>query len=170
MKTKLSLLAVLFVSAVLLSSCSSEPEEVSVSQTSTAAITDTSVYNYNATEVETLSLINNYRKSLGLNSLEKLNFISLKSEGHVNYMIANNVVNHNDFTSRSNEIIRAFGAKNVAENIAYNYVSPSGAFEAWLKSSSHKENIVGNFTHFGISIKQDPLTGKTYYVNIFAKI
>nr|WP_315172096.1 CAP domain-containing protein [uncultured Flavobacterium sp.] len=119
--------------------------------------------------MQTLDLINNYRKSIGLNTLVKINFISLKSEEHVNYMIANNVVNYKDFVSRSNEIIRVLGARNVSENIAYNYATPTGAFDAWLKSSSHKENIVGNFTHFGISVREDPATGKKYYVNILQK-
>jgi uncharacterized protein YkwD len=30
----------------------------------------------------------------------------------------------------------------------------------WLKSPGHKENIVGNFTHFGISIRENTETGK----------
>ncbi|MGL5111317.1 MAG: CAP domain-containing protein [Flavobacterium sp.] len=169
MKTKHCFFALLFIGLLLFSSCSNETEEVNLPETQTS-IVDKSVYVYNTTEVETMTLINDYRKSIGLNALEKLNFISLKSEGHANYMIANNVVNHNDFVARSSEIIRVLGAKNVSENIAYNYISPTGALDAWLKSSSHKENIVGNFTHFGISIKQDPLTGKKYYVNIFARI
>jgi len=97
-------------------------------------IENTAVYNYSANEIETLDLINNYRKSIGLNALVKINFISVKSEEHVNYMITNNVVNHNDFVSRSNEIIKVLGARNVAENIAYNYQTPSGAFDAWLKA------------------------------------
>lgn len=169
MRAKLSLLAMLFFGSVLLTSCSNEAEEIKAAEPSTT-VSDNTIYNYNATELETLTLINDYRKSIGLNTLEKLNFISLKSEEHANYMITNNVVNHDDFTSRANEIIRVFGAKNVSENIAYNYISPIGALDAWLKSSSHRENIVGNFTHFGIAVKQDPITGKKYYVNIFAKI
>jgi uncharacterized protein YkwD len=36
----------------------------------------------------------------------------------------------------------------VGENIAYNYSTPQAAVSAWLNSPSHKENIVGNFTHF----------------------
>lgn len=152
-----------------LKSCTTESELNPTSELKTVSPTSVN-YNYSANEIETLSLINDYRKSKGLATLEKINFISVKSEEHANYMIVNNVVNHNDFVARSNAIIKALGAKTVSENIAYNYAQPVSAFNAWLLSAIHKENIEGDFSHFGISIRQDPATGKKYYVNIFAKI
>lgn len=124
MKVKLCFFGLLFVCSLFFGSCTSENEEVNLTD-SNLAIVDNSVYNYSASEIETMALINEYRKSIGLNSLEKLNFISIKSEGHANYLMANNVVNHNDFVSRSNEIITTFNAKKVSENIAYNYITPS---------------------------------------------
>ncbi len=117
-----------------------------------------------------MKLINEYRVSVGLNTLQKINHISYKSEQYDQYMIANNVVNHNDFVARSENIINVLGAKKVGENIAYNYSSPQAAFNAWLNSPGHKENIEGNFTHFGIAIRENTTTGKKYYTNIFAKI
>jgi uncharacterized protein YkwD len=169
MKAIYRLMPFVFFVTILFSACTTDSEENILADTK--ALADNSVvYNYNSIELETLGLINDYRKSIGLTTLERINFISVKSQEHVNYMIANNVVNHNDFVSRSNEIIRVLKAKTVSENIAYNYISPAGALDAWLKSTTHKENIVGDFTHFGISIRQDPKTGKNYYVNIFAKI
>jgi uncharacterized protein YkwD len=128
------------------------------------------IYSYNTIEIETMNLINAHRVSKGLNPLEKINHMSYKSEEHVFYMIANNVVNHNDFVARSENIMKTLGAKSVSENIAYNYNTPQAVLNAWLASSGHKENIEGNFTHFGIAIKADPVTGKKYYTNIFAKI
>jgi uncharacterized protein YkwD len=85
-------------------------------------------------------------------------------------MITNNVVNHDGFVGRSENIIKTQGAKTVGENIAYNYSTPEAAVNAWLNSPGHKENIVGNYTHFGISIRENAITGKKYYTNIFAKI
>ena len=84
-------------------------------------------------------------------------------------MIARNVVNHDDFVSRSENIIQVLGAKKVGENIAYNYNSPKAVVDAWLKSPTHKANIEGNYTHFGIAIRVNA-EGKKYYTNIFAKI
>ncbi|MGQ7947504.1 CAP domain-containing protein [Flavobacterium sp. WC2509] len=127
-------------------------------------------YEYSSTELETLALINSYRVSVGLNALEKIDHISSISEEHDEYMIANNVVNHNDFEARSTDLMKVLGAKKVSENIAYNYNSAQGAFDAWLKSEGHKQNIEGDFTHFGISIRENPATGKKYYTNIFIKI
>ncbi len=42
--------------------------------------------------------------------------------------------------------------------------------EAWLNSAGHKANIEGNYTHFGIAIRENPVNGKKYFTNIFAKI
>jgi uncharacterized protein YkwD len=149
-----------------MSSCS--PEDSNSTPESQLSIS--SNYEYSTLELETMNLINNYRVSIGLNALEKINHVSLKSEEHDHYMIANNVVNHDNFVSRSENIMKVLGAKNVSENIAYNYNSAKGAFDAWLNSEGHKENIEGNFTHFGISVRENPVNGKKYYTNIFVKI
>lgn len=167
MKSRL-LCAVLLVAMLFaLNSCSSGSSESVIPVSSPQTLVS---YSYNDSELEAMNLINTYRISLGLNALEKINYISVKSEEHVVYMIKNNVVNHDDFVSRSESIVKYLGAKSVAENVAYNYATPKAAVEAWLKSQGHKDNIEGNFTHFGIAIKEDPATGKKYYTNIFAKI
>jgi uncharacterized protein YkwD len=147
-------------------SCSSDDNSTEIEASSTIVLN----YEYSPLEIETLTLINNYRVSVGLNALEKINHVSYKSEEHDNYMITNNVVNHNDFEARSTNIIKVLGAKNVSENIAYNYNSAKGAFDAWMNSAGHKQNIEGDFTHFGISIRENPTNGKKYYTNIFVKI
>lgn len=128
------------------------------------------VYEYSPIELETMTIINNYRLSIGLNALEKINHVSYKSEEHDIYMIENNVVNHDAFVERSNNIIKALGAVKVSENIAYNYNSALGAFDAWMKSPHHRENIEGDFTHFGIAIKENPINRRKYYTNIFVKM
>ncbi len=157
------LLAIIFT----MNSCSSDASEASVVEAKSQEVLN---YTYRVDELETMKLINDYRVSVGLNTLQKINHISYKSEQHDQYMIANNVVNHNDFVARSENIINVLGAKKVGENIAYNYSSPQAAFNAWLNSPGHKENIEGNFTHFGIAIRENTTTGKKYYTNIFAKI
>lgn len=166
MKAKLLRLLLLFAILFTMNSCSSDSSE---DITSIATTQKEMTYTYNSTEIETMDLINAYRVSIGLNALKGIDHISFKSEEHDEYMIANNVVNHNDFVSRSQNIMKVLGAKSVSENIAYNYNSPQAALEAWLKSPSHKENIEGNFTHFGLSIRVSA-DGKKYYTNIFAKL
>lgn len=162
----------LLLSAVItMNSCSSDAFATPILATPSSV--DSKIiaeYSYNISEIQTMDLINNYRVSIGLNSLQKINYISLKSEEHDNYMIANNVVNHDDFVARSEDIMNVVGAKTVGENIAYNYNTAQAAFDAWLASSGHKANIEGDFTHFGISIRTNPANGAKYYTNIFVKI
>lgn len=153
---------------ITMNSCSADSAEGADNSTTTETLITN--YTYNDSEIETMKLINDYRVSIGLNALEKINHISFKCEEHNNYMIANNVVDHNDFTSRSNNIISVLGAKKVGENVAYNYKTSEAAVRAWLDSPGHKENIVGDFTHFGLAVTTDAKTGKKYYTNIFAKI
>ena len=126
-------------------------------------------YDYNSSELQLADLINEHRVSLGLNPLQLINHVSYKSEEHNAYMISRKVVNHDLFPQRSENIIEVLGAVKVNENVAYNFVSSSSALNAWLNSPGHKENIEGNFTHFGISIREDAETGKKYYTNIFIK-
>ena len=166
---KIKLLCALLLSTVVctISSCSSESSEVATSSPNLQKVVN---YSYNSIEVKTMELINAHRVSKGLNPLQNINHMSYKSEEHNNYMIANNVVNHNGFSARSENIMLTLGATSVSENIAYNYNTPEAVLNAWLASPGHKENIEGNFTHFGIAVKENPATGKKYYTNIFAKI
>ena len=166
---KLKLLRALLLATVIctMNSCSSEDSEVAATSASLQKVVN---YSYNSIELKTMELINAHRVSKGLNPLQNINHMSYKSEEHNNYMIANNVVNHNGFSARSENIMQTLGATSVSENIAYNYNTPEAVLNAWLASPGHKENIEGNFTHFGIAIKENPANGKKYYTNIFAKI
>jgi uncharacterized protein YkwD len=167
MKTNLLRAALLIAVVFTLNSCSSDASETVTVEAKSQVVVN---YTYSSSELQTMKLINDYRISVGLNALQKINYISVQSEQHDNYMIANNVVNHDGFVDRSDNIIKTQGAKTVGENIAYNYNTPEAAVNAWLNSPGHKENIVGNYTHFGISIRENAVTGKKYYTNIFAKI
>lgn len=158
--------ALFLVSVVLtLGSCSSESADEVISNQSAVVYG----YEYNEAEIELARQINEYRASVGLNTLQTINHISYKSAEHNEYMIVNNVVNHDYFEERSSNIMQVLGAVKVNENVAYNYTTPAGVLHAWLGSSGHKANIEGDFTHFGISISEDPETGKKYYTNIFIK-
>lgn len=153
-------------SLFILNSCSPNSSEIAVDAVSPEKVV---VYIYSPSELEAMALINNYRQSIGLKTLGQINYASIKSEEHDNYMITNNVVNHNNFVGRSESIMKTTGAKIVSENIAYNYNSAQSVLTAWLNSPTHKQNIEGDFTDFGISIRVNS-TGKKYYTNIFVKI
>ncbi|HEY6142446.1 MAG TPA: CAP domain-containing protein [Flavobacterium sp.] len=166
MKAKFFRLLLLVGIVYGMNSCSSDSTEDS---TTASASAQAMSYTYNETELETMQLINEYRVSIGLNELKEINHISHVSEGHDEYMISKNVVNHDNFVARSENIKTVLGAKSVSENVAYNYNSPKGVLDAWLRSPSHKKTIEGDFTNFGLSIRVDA-DGRKYYTNIFTKI
>ena len=153
----------LTISLPLLTSCSSDSESVSGSNETEKN------YSHSAAELELLDEVNAYRVSVGLNALQIIEHISYKSNEHNEYMIDNNVVNHDYFEQRSNNIIHVLGAVKVGENIAFNFSTPNSALNAWINSPGHKANIEGSYTHFGVSITVNPETGKKYYTNIFMK-
>jgi uncharacterized protein YkwD len=159
----------LFLVSVVLTmiSCSSNSSEDTTGQNSTNKVIVN--FSYNADELEAISLINAYRKSIGLNELKQIEHISYKSEEHCRYMISKNGISHDNFASRSENIIKVLGAKTVAENIAYNYNTPKAVLDDWLLSPVHKVNLDGDYTNFGIAIRTDA-EGRKYYNLIFAKI
>jgi uncharacterized protein YkwD len=164
MKAKLLRLFVPIALVFTMVSCSTDSKE-------NASVDSTLVtnYDYSQDELKLAQLINEYRVSQGLNALEIVNHISYKSLEHNDYMIDNNVVNHDFFDQRAENIIEVLGATKVGENIAYNYSTPNAALYAWLNSPAHKANLNGDYTHFGISISVNPTNGKKYYTNMFMK-
>lgn len=166
MKKILSIMLFIAIS-IAMNSCSADNALGNEGDTSTEQVITN--YTYTAAETETMQLINNYRLNAGLNSLQTINHISYKCKEHNAYMIANNVVNHNNFAARSENILKVLGAKSVGENVAYNYKTSEAVLKAWLESPDHKANIEGNYTHFGLSVSTDA-NGKKYYTNIFVRI
>lgn len=137
---------------------------------SASATPDLYSYTYSSSEIQLIDLINSYRVSIGLNSLLRSNYISSLAEAHNDYMITTNTLSHDNFNVRSQNIMNTLGAVAVGENVAYNSSNAQAAFDSWLASSGHKANIEGSYTHFGISVRINSVTGRIYYTNIFAKI
>ena len=129
-------------------------------------------YDYSTIELETMSLINDYRVSMGLNKLEINNYLSIKCEEHNTHMLLNDTPCHDDFTSRSADIMRTIAdVTTVHENVAYHYHSAKSVLAAWLASPTHKRAIeLPNLTHFGISIRAHEGSDKLFYTNIFIEI
>lgn len=126
-------------------------------------------YIYSDIELEILKLINEHRVSIGLNALQTQNHISYKCLEHNKYMVKNNVMNHDNFSARSENIMKLLKAKKIGENVAFKYKTAADVVKGWLNSAGHKENIEGDYTHFGIAVTSDA-SGNKYFTNIFAKI
>ncbi len=160
--------AILYSIVVLsLNSCRAEVEDLPIPLENPTQNTET--FQHSPSEIETMAKINAYRVNIGLNELKEIDHISFKAKEHNIYMIDKNIISHDNFESRSDNIIKVLSAKVVAENLAYNYNTSQAVFDAWLKSAPHKENIEGNYTHFGIAITENT-QGKKYFTNIFVKL
>lgn len=162
MRKKFLTLFVLLLT-ITFTSCSSDSESVNPSK-----IESLENYNHSDFELELLDLVNEYRVSQGKNALEIIEHISYKSGEHNDYMIVVNSVNHDGFNDRKTNLQHVLGAVKVGENVAYGYSTPQATLNAWVESEGHRINLLGDYTHFGLSTKQNE-SGKKYYTNIFIK-
>lgn len=165
MNKKIVTLFALILTSTLLTSCSSDNENF---ETETSVRESEKTYLHSASEMELLDLVNTYRSSKGLKVLEIIEHISYKGSQHNDYMIITNSVNHDGFEERKTNLKEVLGAYRVGENIAYGFASSQATMNAWVNSESHRTNLMGDYTHFGISIKEDA-NGKKYYTNMYIK-
>ena len=163
MMTNVINLFALLLPILVLTSCSSDAESVESTAVETAKM-----YSHNTTELELLDLVNAYRVENGLNALQIIQHVSYKSEEHNNYMIATNTVSHDNFSSRKANLEQVIGAVRVGENVAYGFSTPQATLNAWIASEGHRVNLLGNYTHYGLSIRENA-DGRKYYTNIFVK-
>ncbi len=158
---------------IAMNACSTDQDDKETEAVVTPEVvtpeTVVTTYNYSEIESEILKLINEHRVSIGLSVLKVNNHISYKSLEHNRYMIQKNDMNHDNFSLRSENIMRLLNAKKVGENVALKYKTAADVVKGWLDSPGHKENIEGDFTHFGIAVTSDA-SGNKYFTNIFAKI
>ncbi len=151
---------------VMLISCSAEEDGIYTN--SPSDVKDINL-TYSPIEYEIVYLLNQYRESIGLETLKTLNLASREANEHTKYMIKTGEISHDNFGKRSTNLIENSNAIIVAENVAYGFNTAEAVVKAWLKSESHKKNIENpSFTDFGISIEANTL-GKNYYTNIFIK-
>ncbi|ESU21236.1 hypothetical protein FEDK69T_26030 [Flavobacterium enshiense DK69] len=167
---KLSFFRSLSIVTLLLvfASCSTESTEESIQNTSSTEYAVNDKYAYSQIELEVANLINQYRISKDLKSLEKINHISNVSEEHDEYMISINTLTHALFAQREENLKVTLGAVAVGENLAYNYSTAKSVVDAWINSPAHKANMEGNYTHFGISVRENA-EGKRYFTTIFIR-
>lgn len=126
---------------------------------------EVSVSNLSMTEDEKtiFDLVNNARKSAGLTELkldkELLRVARIKSQD----MVDNNYFSHTSpIYGTPFQMIKNFGISytSAGENIA-GHSTAKDAFEAWMNSSGHKANILGNsFSYTGIGVVDSPKYGK----------
>ncbi len=156
--TKLLLTLIILISTA---SCKQVNDDIYIDQ-----ITEQK-HTYSNMELEVLNLINNYRDSLGINRLSRLDIVSSVALSHSKHMAETGKVNHDNFSDRHEKLVKKASAKAVGENVGFGYNSALGVFNAWILSDTHKLLIEEEkFTHFGISTETN-LEGSNYFTQIF---
>lgn len=115
-------------------------------------------------------LINGHRVSVGLQALQPSEVCERIAAGHSSDM-AEGVVpfSHDGFIQRFETANKELGASAAGENVALNYHSAADLVQAWVDSEPHRVNVEGDFTHMGISIKDDE-EGNRYFTQFLVKI
>lgn len=157
-------LLVLFFSITLVS-CSSEDATKEETSQPTIVLKN---YTHSSFEIELLDLVNQDRVNKGLNALTIINEISYVASTHDDYMISNGTASHDNFDQRVATLKSGLGALAVSENVASGFNTATSVLTAWNNSPSHKANLEGSHTHFGLAVKADA-SGKKYYTLLFMR-
>ncbi|MES2864754.1 MAG: CAP domain-containing protein [Bacteroidota bacterium] len=158
-----SILVLLF--SITLLSCSNEETIQEETNQPTIALKS---YTHSGFEVELLDLVNQDRVSKGLSTLTIINEISYLASTHDDYMISKGGISHDNFEQRALSLKSGVGAIIVSENVASGFSSASSVMAAWNASPSHKANLEGDHTHYGLAVKADA-AGKKYYTLLFIR-
>ncbi len=154
---------VAFIFIATLASCSTSSIE---EENELYVMTESKAIMISENETELLAVINEYRNSIGLNTLIMDATIYNVAREHNLFMIEDDGISHTNFSLRADQVKSNTRARNVSENVARFFQSNTGVLNGWLNSPSHKATLEGNFTHTVISITEDS-NGAKYYTQLF---
>lgn len=112
-------------------------------------------------------LVNNERQKVGLSTLTDNQTLDASACAKLDDMVAKSYWSHisPDGTSPSHWFAEAgYNYRNAGENLAYGQISEDQTLQDWVASSSHKENMLGDYTDQGVCTKSVKFQNK--YVNL----
>jgi len=122
------------------------------------------------TEQEFIEILNTHRQTLGAGPLRISENLTKLAQWQAEDMIENNYRGHVDSTGRSAEqrlIDCGINGSTAGENIVWSTTSAQDAFNKWMNSTGHKENIEkGSYSQIGISRMNEG--GTWVWVNTFS--
>ena len=137
--------------------------EHKTASTNTEEIKDESISDLTQDENELLSLINNEREKNNLSSLKIDKDLQNVARLKANDLVSNNYFSHiSPIYGTPFEMLKAnkIAYKTASENIAGNS-SISAAFDSWMNSESHKNNILSNnYNYTGLAVVDSIAYGK----------
>lgn len=116
-------------------------------------------------------LVNDHRAGRELPLLKWDDYIAQSARSHSQNMMLGLVpFGHDGFGVRIDSIEAHFSTVRASgENVAMNYDGQDKAFEQWKNSMGHRENMEGDYTHTGVGIARDTITGVFFFTQIFIR-
>ena len=96
--------------------------------------------------------------------------VAAVADGHAATMAALSLMDHNAGGTTLGQRLATGGVgySAAAENIAWNYPTGQAVSEGWMNSTTgHREAILGNYTHFGLAVRNDG--GGPYWCCVFIR-
>lgn len=121
-------------------------------------------------EKEILRYTNDFRQSKGKSILIMEDIINVQAEKHsINMAKGKSPFGHQGFQDRVKAIKSASGfISAAAENVAYGNMTAKEVVQGWIKSPTHRKNMLGNYTHIGIGVAGNK-NGRLYFTQVFIK-
>ncbi|DBA05299.1 TPA: hypothetical protein N0F65_007461 [Lagenidium giganteum] len=113
----------------------------------------------NAFQDELLAAVNAERQKAGLKPLCPNDKLQKAAQLHSEDQASHNFMSHtgSDGSSMTDRINRQnFKWSNLGENVAAGQQDVKSVMEAWMNSSGHRANILGNFKFFGCGMAKNP--------------
>ena len=120
---------------------------------------------------QVLGMVNTARAGAGLAPVAWDARVAVAAQAHSADMAAMNVMTHtgSDGSNAGDRLLRAgFDWRAWGENVAAGMTSVQAAFDAWMGSSGHRAQILGNFTVIGLGAAQGS-SGNIYWTLDFAR-
>jgi uncharacterized protein YkwD len=96
---------------------------------------------------EIVAATNAVRAAHGYPGLAELPCATEQATSRVGRLVADNAFYHLDL----NPVLQACSLTAVGENLALGYSDGAAAVDGWLNSPGHRDNLLGPFTHLGVS-------------------
>lgn len=119
-------------------------------------------------EKEVMQAVNEYRTSIGLNSLDFSAVAYKYAKEHNDYMIGEGIISHDNFDKRASDLSVEAKADYVSENLGMEFKNAADILEAWKNSPTHKKVMEGSFSYTAVGVSADE-NGTLYFTQLFYK-
>ncbi|KAI8051634.1 hypothetical protein BDF22DRAFT_80718 [Syncephalis plumigaleata] len=121
-----------------------------------------------------LELVNNERIKHGKNKLLYDTRLAQAAHDHCMEQACAGQMSHQlpgepDLVTRINAVSKGRQWLAWAENVGFGSADENAIMDVWLKSAQHRDNILGDYTHFGVAMANDA-DGKPYWTQLFAQL